>query len=177
MWGLAPVAAATALLIATPVPDVLISGDGRHVGITGEGPNGTESLLVLRDTRSDYTRENLLELAGMDGAILPLAQWDGARCSRDACTMVLERGGRSWSLLMTRSNTYLPWRELTAACREADIVVSDRRLPEGCEPRWLKADSRMLRANGGLAIDLARREVTSVAQSQGEQGWWRGSRP
>jgi len=136
-----------------------------------------ERLLVLRDTRSDYTRENLLELAGMEGEILPLAQWQGARCSRDACLVTLERGGRAWRLLMTRSDDYIPWRELVDACREADIVVSDRRLPDGCEPRWLRADMRMLRETGGLAINLARREVQTVAQSQGEHGWWRGSRP
>jgi competence protein ComEC len=158
------------MLAITPVADVFVSGDGRHVGITGEG----DRLLVLRDTKSDYTRENLLELAGMEGEILPLAQWDGAQCSRDACTVTIERGGRSWSLLLTRSEFYLPWRQLVDACAQADIVVSDRRLPEGCQPRWLKADMRMLRRTGGLAIGLTRQEVSTVAQSQGEHGWWRG---
>jgi len=171
LWGLLPASAATALLLATPVPDVFVSGDGRHVGITGEG----DRLLVLRDTRSDYTRENLLELAGMEGDILPLAEWDGARCSRDACVVTLTREGRRWHLLMTRSNTYIPWREFTDACREADIVVSDRRLPEGCQPRWLKADLRMLRETGGLAIDLTRQDIDTVARSQGKHGWWSGN--
>lgn len=171
LWGLAPAAFAGVLLAMTPVPDVLISGDGRHVGITG-----VERLLVLRDTRSDYTRSNLRELAGMDGELLPMAQWGGARCSPDSCVATLERGGRSWTLLMTRSRHYLDWNDLVEACRQSDIVVSDRRLPRGCQPRWLKADTAMLRASGGLAIDLARREVTSVAASQGGHGWWRPSR-
>ncbi len=76
-----PICIATVMLLTTPVPDVLISGDGRHVGITGEADN----LLVLRETRSDFTRDNLLELAGMEGEILPLANWQGAQCSRDFC--------------------------------------------------------------------------------------------
>jgi competence protein ComEC len=38
LLGLVPAAAATAMLLATPVPDLLISGDdGRHVAIPGEG--------------------------------------------------------------------------------------------------------------------------------------------
>jgi competence protein ComEC len=172
LWGLTPMAAASAILAITPVPDVLISGDGRHVGITGQG----DRLLVLRDTRSDYTRENLLELAGMEGEVMPLAEWDGAECSRDTCMATIERDGRSWTLLLTRSEFYLPWRDLVAACARADIVVSDRRLPDGCQPRWIKADMRMLRASGGLAINLAGQEVATVAQSQGEHGWWRSSR-
>jgi competence protein ComEC len=173
LWGLTPVAAATALLLTTPVPDVLVSSDGRHVGITGEG----DRLLVLRDTRSDYTRDNLLELAGMEGEILPLYQWDGADCSRDFCTVVLERGGRQVSLLMARSNVMVPERALAAACERADIVVADRWLPRSCVPRWLKADMRMLSETGGLAVNLAEREITTVADSQGQHGWWKGRDP
>jgi hypothetical protein len=70
---LAPAAIAAALLLATPVPDLLISGDGRHVGIAGED----ERLLVLRETRSEFTRDNLLELAGMVGEPVPLAELAG----------------------------------------------------------------------------------------------------
>ena len=173
LWGFTPAAAATALLLTTPVPDVLISGDGRHVGITGEG----DRLLVLRDTRSSYTRDNLLELAGMEGEILPLYRWDGAECSRDFCTVVIDRGGGPVSLLMARSNVMVPERALAAACERADIVVADRWLPRSCQPRWLKADMRMLSETGGLAINLAKREVQTVADSQGEHGWWKGRDP
>src|SRR5690606_20426371 len=80
--GLVPVAVAPAMLPATPVPDLLISGDGKHVGIT-EG----NRLLVLRETRSDFTRDNLLELAGVAGEPLVLSEWPGARCSRDFCVV------------------------------------------------------------------------------------------
>src|SRR5690606_37237620 len=57
LLGLVPAAFGTILLIGTPAPDVLISGDGRHVGIAGEG----DRLLMLRDTRSEFARDNLLE--------------------------------------------------------------------------------------------------------------------
>jgi competence protein ComEC len=169
--ALVPLAAASALLLTTPVPDVLISGDGKHVGIAGEG----DRLLVLRDTRSEFTRDNLAELAGVEGEPVPLAEWPGARCSREACALTLTRNGRDWHLLMTRSRNYLEIEALNAACAASDIVVSDRRLPRTCVPRWLKADRGMLRESGGLAIVLEDRSITAVAESQGDHGWWRGS--
>jgi competence protein ComEC len=169
--GLLPVGLATALLLATPVPDLLISGDGRHVGITGR--NG---LLVLRETKSEFTRDNMLELAGVSGEPLALAEWPGAQCSRDFCVVAIDRAGRTWQVLMSRSRQNVAERALAAACERADIVISDRWLPASCQPRWLKADGRMLAESGGLAVVLDGQRMTSVAQSQGEHGWWRGYR-
>jgi competence protein ComEC len=172
LWGLAPVALATVLLLLTPAPDLLISGDGHNVAITGEGAEEGGRLLVLRDTKSDFTRENLQQLAGTRADLLPLAQWPGVRCSRDFCSLTLKRGGRGWNVLLARSEVMVPERSLAAACELADVVVSDRSLPLSCQPRWLKADRRMLGETGGLAIDLSRRKITKVAQSEGEHGWW-----
>lgn len=170
LLGLVPAGLATLILLATPVPDLLISGDGRHVAITGEG----ERLLVLRASRSGFTRDNLTELAGVDVDPLPLAEWPGARCSSDFCAMTVRRGGRDWTVLMSRSSQYVPYDQLEAACAASDIVVSDRGLPRTCVPRWLKADRRMLEETGGLAINLSRQSVETVAESQGRHGWWRG---
>lgn len=166
----APICVATTMLIMTPVPDIFVTGDGRHVGITGEG----DRLLILRDTKSEFTRDNLMELAGMEGEALPLEQWDKAQCTPDFCAITLSRGGRDWHLLLARSQALVPERELAAACDRADIVVADRSLPRSCQPRWLKADRRALRESGGLAIHLADRRIQSVAQSQGKHGWWKG---
>jgi competence protein ComEC len=160
-----------ALLIAfAPVPDMLVSGDGRHVGIVTEGGR----LLVLREGRSSYARDNLLELAGLEGEPVPLESWDGAQCSREFCVVTLQRGGRDWHLLMARGLELVTERALAAACERADIVIADRYLPRSCEPRWLKADRRMLDETGGLSIDLEHGKVTTVADGQGEHGWWRG---
>jgi competence protein ComEC len=166
--GLVPAAVATAMLLATPVPDILVSSDGRQVGITGE-----ERLLVLRETKSDFTRENMLQLAGSKGEPMPLVEWPGARCSRDFCVLGIKRRDREWQVLLSRSRASIEERALAAACERADIVVSDRWLPRSCHPRWLRADARSLAETGGLAIDLTNHRVTAVADSQGAQGWWR----
>lgn len=176
LLGLFPAALATILLLATPVPDLLISGDGRHVGITGVRIDGDDRLLVLRETRSEFTRDNLLQLASVTGEPLALAEWPGARCSRDFCVVAIERAGRTWQVLMSRSRQVVAERALAAACERADIVVSERWLPASCRPRWLKADGRMLAESGGLAIVLDGQRVARVVDSQGEHGWWRGRR-
>ncbi len=167
LLGLLPAAVAGSLFAATPVPDILISGDGRHVGITGE----TEGLLVLRESRSDYVTDNLLELAGVAGEPVALEDWPGAQCNPDFCVVTLQRGGRDWHLLMSRSRALVTERALAAACERADIVVSDRRLPSSCRPRWLKADRQSLEKSGGLAIVLDPPGVQSVADEQGLHGW------
>ena len=167
--GLIPAGIGALLLTAVEPPDVLISSDGRHVGITGELP---DELLMLRDSRSDFARENLTELAGMSGRTRPLSQWSGARCNADFCAIRLVRGGQSWDLLMTRGRDMAAERELAAACERVDIVISDRYLPRSCRPRWVKADRRMLDRTGGLTIDLAARKVRTVAAGQGQHGWW-----
>ncbi len=175
--GLVPVAAASMLAATTPIPDLLIAGDGQQVGITATGADGEPRLITLRDSRSSYTRENLMELAGVAAEPVPLATWYGARCSSAFCTVTLRRGGRDWVLLLGRGRPQIEERALAAACGRADIVVSERFLPRSCRPRWLKADRRYLERSGGLAIDLADERITSVAESQGEHGWWREPPP
>ncbi len=170
LLGLVPAGIATVLFLIKPVPDVLVSDDGRHVGIVGEG----DRLLVLRESRSGYAKDNLLEMAGLAGEPVPIVDWPGARCSAEFCVLTLERGGRDWSLLMSRNRELVEEQALAAACERADIVISDRYLPYSCRPHWLKADRRMLAYSGGLAIDLSSKTVTSVADGQGEHGWWRG---
>lgn len=171
--GLVPVLAGAASLAMTPTPDILVTGDGRQVGIVGEG----DRLLLLRETRSDYVRDNLLESAGLAGEPLALKDWPGARCSRDFCTLVLRRGGRDWTLLMALSRQRIEERALASACERADIVVADRWLPSSCRPRWLKADRALLETNGGVALYLDRERIDTVAASQGEHGWWREPEP
>jgi competence protein ComEC len=173
LWGLAAAALAIGLLLATPAPDLLIAGDGRNVGIaTAEG-----RLLLLHDSRSEFTRDNFKELAGVEAEPVALAEWPGADCNADFCAVTLRRAGRDWRLLLSRSRYLVDAAVLAAACARADIVVSERWLPRTCLPKRLKADGRMLARTGGLSVVLADPlPVETVASSQGEHGWWRGTR-
>lgn len=170
LLGFAPAVVAAGLLLTTPTPDVLVSGDGRHVGIVGEGPR----LLVLREGRSEFARDNLLELAGLEGDPVSLERWPGAECSKDFCSLVVERGGRPWTLLLARSRSRIEERALAAACERSDVVIADRFLPRSCQPRWLKADRSYLEESGGLALDLSKQQVNAVADTQGAHPWWTG---
>lgn len=169
IWGLAPVAAATIALMFTPVPDVLISRDGQHVGVT----TGDGRLLSLRQGRSSYAADNLMELAGVESQPIAIADWPGARCSRDFCVLAVEQDARSWTLLMARSRDQIEERALAAACEQVDIVIAPRWLPASCRPTWLKADGRLLEQTGGLALYLDQERIDTVASRQGEHGWWR----
>lgn len=173
LYGFVPVTIGVLALLTLRPPDLLITDDGRHVALVDADGGGAA---LLRDTRSDYVRDNLAEQAGLDGNLRALAASPQAQCNRDFCTATMERGGRSWQLLLSLGRDNVPERDLAAACGAADIVVSDRWLPRSCQPRWLKADRRYLEDSGGLSIDLTRQRITSVGAREGEHGWWRACR-
>jgi competence protein ComEC len=171
LLGLVPIALTVVMLIATPIPDILISRDGRQVGIIIE-QSGERHLLSLRDSNSSYTRDNLLELAGVASAPIPITNWPDATCSSAFCLITITREAREWRILMARNRIRIEERALAAACAQSDIVIAERYLPYSCRPRWLKADRRMLDETGGLAINLDSQRIHTVAAHQGQHGWW-----
>ena len=64
----------------------------------------------------------------------------------------------------------LPWAEFVALCRGVDVMISDRRLPAGCTPRWLKLDRPALARTGGVAIAFGSGRVTMV-RGAGRHPW------
>ena len=166
-WGLVPLAIGAGWALATPAPDLLVTGDGRHVAIrTADG-----GLALLRDRTGDYTSSLMAENAGVLGDPLLLSEQRDARCSRDLCLVQRVAGGRTWRVLATRSLYNLDLAELAAACRTADIVVSERRLPRGCVPRWLRLDRPVLARTGGVAITLATGRIATVLQPGDRHPW------
>ncbi|MFM2372700.1 MAG: hypothetical protein RIS85_2422, partial [Pseudomonadota bacterium] len=173
LLGAVPAAISLVAMLTVSTPDILVTGDGQHLGITGMG----DDLLVLRAGRGNYMRDSLLELAGMEGDLRVLDDWPGARCSKDFCTLAMVRGGRRFVLLMARTRAYIDEMELATACERADIVIADRRLPFACHPRMIKVDRRFLASTGGIAVNLATGHIRSVAQTQGQHGWYRWPDP
>ena len=168
-WGTVPLVAGAVWALATPAPDLLVTGDGRHVALrTADG-----GLALLRDRAGDYTRDMLAENGGAgDGPVAALSDEPAARCSRDLCLADMTTNGRQWRVLATRSAYMVPTHQLAAACRSADIVISDRGLPRTCTPRWLKLDRRTLTTTGGLAITLATGRIATV-RLPGDAHPWR----
>jgi competence protein ComEC len=117
---------------------------------------------MLRDRAGDYTRDMLAENGGVDGEVALLADQTDARCTPDVCATNVPGAGRQWRVLAMRSLYPVAWRDLVDACARADIVVSERRLPRGCRPRWLLLDRPALRRTGGVAVTFSNGEIRTV---------------
>lgn len=167
-WGMAPVALGALWALATPAPDLIVTGDGRHLALrTASG-----ALALLRPRAGDYVRDTLAEASGAEPDFLDLEALPAAACSPDLCAANIDRGGRRWLILVTRTRHFVRWDEMVRACARADIVVADRGLPRGCNPRWLRADRFLLRRTGGLAITLGDSpHVATVAERVGRHPW------
>lgn len=167
-WGIAPFAAGAAWACATPAPDLIVTGDGRHLGLrTAEG-----RVAILRDRAGDYVRDALGEAGGarVEGegqAPALLSDLPDARCNRDLCRIA--RNGRE--ILATRSAYLVPAARLVALCRRADVVVSERRLPRTCRARWLTLDRPLLARTGGVAVTFSTGRVTTVRTAGDRHPW------
>ncbi len=167
-WGAAPLTLGTAFAFAAAPPDLLVTGDGKHLAV--RTPAG--ELALLRPRAGDYVRDVLAELSGTEPDYVDFDAAPAAACSDALCVYELAASGRVWRILATRSRDLVRWDQMVAACAAADIVVSDRTLPDGCRPKWLKADRAALRRTGGLAFSLrSAPSVVSVADHVGRHPW------
>jgi competence protein ComEC len=165
--GAVPIVAAAGWALATPAPDLLVTGDGRHLAWRGDDG----ALSLLRERAGDYTRDVLAENAGLDGDPVALADAAGSRCNPDLCWAERRVGVRRVTLLATRSGYLVPAGALIALCRRAAIVVSERRVPRRCRGRWLTLDRAALARSGGVAVTLATGTVT-VVRAPGDAHPW-----
>jgi competence protein ComEC len=167
LLGILPFAVGAGGAALAPSPDLLVTGDGRHLAVIRNG-----APLILRDKAGDYVRSLLAEASGFDGDPDVLDDDPQSDCSRDSCVASIQRGGRAWRLFATRSAMRIDWQPMIDACAASDIVVSDRWLPRGCKPRWLKLDRDALERTGGLAIYLgATPRIDAVAERIGSHPW------
>ena len=169
--GILPFAVGSIAMIAAPRPDLLVTGDGKHLALVGA--NGEVAL--LRSGAGNYVRDMLLENAGTNSEPTPIEQWPGVECSTDICIFDIQQGDKRWRVLATRTRYQVPSMEMAAACKRVDIVVSDRWLPWSCRPRWIKADRNLLEQSGGLAFYLADNRVDSVNADNAHKPWVRAA--
>ncbi|MBX3593078.1 ComEC/Rec2 family competence protein [Sphingomonas sp.] len=165
--GAVPILIGAAWALATPAPDLMVTGDGRHLALRMPGGE----MALLRDRAGDYVRDMMAENGGIDAELPALSAQRGVSCSADMCLIETGRGGRRWRIAATRSSYLVPWAQMMALCRSVDIVVADRRLPPGCAPRWLKLDRATLARTGGVAISLERGTVRAVRRPGADHPW------
>ena len=170
-WGVVPIVAGAILALAARPPDLLVSADGHHVGILldaydAEGPR----MALLRERTGDFLRDvwGGVTAATADAAIADLPAGD---CTVDACVARIGTGPSALRLLATLSKDRIGRPVFAPACAAADIVVSDRRLPGWCRPRWLKLDRTALGTTGAVAIWRSPRRVETVAALTGDHPW------
>jgi len=168
LLGLVGIVAGIAMTLLAQPADLFVTGDGRHLAVRG----ADGEVALLRERTGDFMRGALSEISGhnADDTIL-LDDLPDTRCGPDTCAATLLRGGRAWHLLATRSPYPVDRPAMARACLAADIVVSDRRLPDWCRPHWLKADRMLLARTGGLAIRLDGPSVATVAERQAGHPW------
>jgi competence protein ComEC len=167
MLGVLPFVIGIVAMLIAPRPDLLITGDGKHLALVDVGGQ----ISLLRSKAGDYVRDMLLENAGTDAAPVAIEDWPGVKCSPDICVFDIQRGAGRWSVLATRTRYQVPSMEMAAACKRVDIVVSDRWLPRTCAPRWIKADRNMLEETGGLAFYLSDTRIESVNAGNSHMPW------
>jgi competence protein ComEC len=167
LLGLVPGLIGAAGAALSPAPDLLVTGDGKHLAVIDKG-----TPFLLRERAGDYVRSLMAEASGFDGDPDELASRPFSACSDDACVAAIRKGSIAWHVLATRSATRIDWTTITRACAQADIVVSDRRLPRGCTPFWLKLDRSGLEQTGGVAIYLGKEpRVDTVSARVGSHPW------
>ncbi len=167
--GLIPLIAGMAVLLAQPRPDLLVTGDGRHVAAAL--PDGRYAL--LRDRAGDYVRDSLAEAAGIDVPLGTLAGLDHVECNRDFCRWVQGEGSARRVILASRGRDRIEGADMAAACAAADIVISDRWLPRECVGRWLTIERDSLAETGGLALYLGDRPRVVATLRSGDEHPWR----
>ncbi|MGK6323601.1 ComEC/Rec2 family competence protein [Sphingomonas sp. DT-51] len=165
--GVAPWLLGAAWTLATPPPDLLVTGDGRHLALR----QADGGLALLRDRSGGYVRDVLAQNGGLDGVPGLLSESREARCNRDLCWWQRRVGPRWRRVLATRSGYYVSTARLAPLCASADVVVSERRVPRACRARWLTLDRDALARTGGVAVTFANDRVVTVRTPGDTHPW------
>ncbi|MDZ3831214.1 MAG: ComEC/Rec2 family competence protein [Sphingopyxis sp.] len=167
--GAVPLAAGMAVLLVQPRPDLLITGDGRHVA--ARVPDGGYAL--LRGRAGDYVRGAMAETAGVDTPLRALGDFAHVECNRDFCRWrQAVAGGGARTILAAHGGDRVEGRDMAAACAAADVVISPRWLPRECRARWLTIDRDSLAETGGIILYLKDKpSIETVLGGAGDHPW------
>ncbi len=171
--GALPCTAALATLPFLTPPDLLITNDGRHLALR----NAEGNYALLRERSGDFIRDVLAEQGAVEEIDALIENRRDANCTADLCTVTIRTEGHNWIIGATRSAHLVEWPTMIDLCSRVDIMVSDRRLPKGCTPKWLKLDRPTLAKSGGLAIRFSPNPVVVAEPPFASDHPWNQSQP
>ena len=149
--GAALVALSTFWAVATPLPDVLVAGDGRAAAVRGADGR----LAVLENGRDTFAIKEWL-----------MADADGARPTRSAC-MTACAAMRSAASAVSPTGGSRRWCSIVEAfaedCARAAVVVSGREAPGECAATLI--DRRTWRAHGATGAALDRQSLREILRA------------
>jgi competence protein ComEC len=164
LLGAAPIVLGVASIWLTAPPDVLVSGDGRLMGVR----DGTGGLLLSSARAEAFTAEGWLRRLGDDAA----ETWPALGSTADgslSCDMlgcIYRNGGHVVALVKQMA-------ALDEDCRVADVVVSLVPVRRACPSAGTVIDRFDLWREGAHALWLTPEtvEVVSVGETRGDRPW------
>jgi competence protein ComEC len=168
LLGFVPILVGLMLVAATPRPDILLTDDGRHMAVRGADGR----MALLRERTGDFVRDVMAERAGETEIDAIIDDWSLADCSPDLCIAIVQSGKASWVVGATRSAHLVPRSDMNSLCAKLDVIVSERRLPNACKPRLLKADRPFFDRVGGLAITLDDQPIIETTKGGRDDHPW-----
>jgi competence protein ComEC len=166
LWAGVPVALGVMLAVTAQPPDLLVSADGRQVGLRIDD-NG---LARLRSRQASYAATNWQTASAADASI-KLSHYSGARCRRYSCVVRVGTGAGAALVLVTTGDELPPRQDFASACADVDIVVSDLTLPPWCQPRRMRIDRATLARTHAMAIWLSKARTATVEAQIGDHPW------
>jgi competence protein ComEC len=149
--GAAAVVLSVVWALATPRPDILISGDGHNVGVRGSDGR----LHVMRRAKDSFL---IKEWLAADADVRPAddaSLADGVSCDEAGCVAQMTGGG--YVTLALRPEA------LADDCARAAVIVTSRQAPADCAARVIDRDQLQKRGtmllrqtHGGFAISAVK---------------------
>lgn len=136
--GAAIIVLATAWALATPRPDILVSGDGHTVGARGKDGH----LRVMRTGKDAFLLREWLAADADPRAVTDASLTDGVSCDEAGCITAAADG--------TLIALSLKPEALADDCTHAAVIVTTRQPPGDCAAFVI--DQEMLRQQGTLAL-------------------------
>lgn len=162
------IVAGAVFALAAPPADLLVSRDGRHVALRTDGGD----IALSRARMGGFLRDVWGSAMAASDGFRRFDELPEMRCTRDSCLGLV----RGRTLFVTRSPDGLARATMEPACAAADLVISDRRLPEWCRARWLTIDAAVVANRGALALWLDSGWMVGSLDGLGDHPWYGQSR-